>query len=413
VAAGVLRVAILSTGEELLRGAIADTNAQFLARTLRRAGGVAIEIRQVGDGREEIARAAGELARRCDLLVVTGGLGPTADDRTREALADAAGVGLKEDAAAAAGVAAFFRRLGREPSPSNRQQAFVPEGARVVPNPIGSAPGFELAIGPARAVALPGVPAEMKAMVNATLLPGLSAEPGALAQEERLLQVAGLAESVVGERIDAWLRRTEPPLVSVTVSAGHLTVAVTDRGDAEGRSRLAAAASELRRLLGAHVFAEGETTLAQHVVTRLRARGETVALAESCTGGLVGAALTDVPGSSQVFLEGCVTYSEAAKIRALNVPAALLAAHGAVSEEVARGMADGVRRRAGATWGVAVTGVAGPDGGSAAAPVGCVHLARAGANGVEHVRKQFPGDRGLVRAFAVTAALDLLRRGLD
>ena len=241
VAEPIRKVAILSTGEELVRGAIADTNAPYMARELRRLGANVVEVRQVGDGREAIARAAAELAPRCDLLLVSGGIGPTADDRTREALADAAGVALREDAAALAQVEAYFQRIGRTPSASNRQQALLPAGATVVPNPVGSAPGFMFTMGTIGAtvvVVLPGVPSEMRAMVAASVVPLVRARNGELAGESRLLQVVGLAESVVGERIDAWMRRSEPPLVSVTVAAGCVTICASDSADAAGRARL-------------------------------------------------------------------------------------------------------------------------------------------------------------------------------
>ena len=185
--APIRRVALLSTGEELVRGAIADTNAPWIARTLKRLGALVVEARQVGDGRATIAAAALELSRRCDLLVVTGGIGPTADDRTREALADAAGVAVREDAAALAQVEAYFARFRRTASASNRRQALLPEGARVVVNPIGSAPGFALQIGGALAVVLPGVPTEMQRMVEEWLVPRVRARNGAVAFEERLL----------------------------------------------------------------------------------------------------------------------------------------------------------------------------------------------------------------------------------
>jgi nicotinamide-nucleotide amidase len=369
-------------------------------------------MRQVGDGREAIARAAVELARRCNLLIVTGGLGPTPDDRTREALADAASVPLEENGVALAQVEAYFRRIGRSASTSNRRQALLPAGATVLENPTGSAPGFTLALGGAHIVALPGVPGEMEAMVARSLVPWVRARNGALGFDERLLQVVGLAESVVGERIDPWMRRAAPPVVSVTVAAGCVTICASDAADAAGRTRLDECVASMRSALGDHVFAEGDVSLAEHVVARLRERGQTVALAESCTGGLVAAALTDVPGSSAVFVESSVTYANSAKTRRLDVPAALLQEEGAVSEAVARAMAEGARRHAGTTFGVAVTGIAGPDGGTPDCPVGRVHLAVAAEGHVDHVRKQFPGDRAMVRAFAVTVALDLLRHRL-
>jgi nicotinamide-nucleotide amidase len=411
VAGPIRKVAILSTGEELVRGAIADTNAPYVAGALRPFGAQVVEVRQVGDGLEAIGAAARELSSRCDLLVVSGGIGPTADDRTREAIASAAGVALREEPAALAEVEAYFQRMGRTPSASNRQQALLPAGATVVRNPVGSAPGFALTIGAALVVVLPGVPGEMRAMVAAAVVPLVRARNGGLGGESRLLQVVGLPESVVGERIDAWMRRREP-LVSVTVAAGCVTICASDTSDAAGRSRLDECMAAMRSALGDHLFAEGDVTLAAHVVERLRESRRTVALAESCTGGLVAAAITDVPGSSEVFLESSVVYANDAKSRSVAVPDALLREHGAVSEAVARAMAEGVRGASGATFGVATTGIAGPGGGTPEKPVGLVHFAVAGPDGTRHLGKRFPGDRAMVRSFAVTTALDLLRRAL-
>ena len=284
-AAPLRRVALLSTGEELISGAIADTNAPWIARTLKRLGALVVEARQVGDGRAAIAAAARERAARCDLLVVTGGLGPTAADRTREALADAAGVALREDAAARAQVEAYFARLGRTASASNRQQALLPAGARVVANPVGSAPGFTLEIGGALALALPGVPHEMKSMVEGSLVPLLRARNGALSAGA---PPAGRRPRRVGrQRAHRFMvRRAGPPLVSVTVTAARVTICASDASDAAGRARLDECVAAMRAALGDHVFAEGDATLAETVVARLR-ETETVALAESCTGGLI------------------------------------------------------------------------------------------------------------------------------
>jgi nicotinamide-nucleotide amidase len=401
--------ALLATGEELVRGAVVDTNSAWLARKLRPLGVEVVEVRVVGDGLAPIRDAAVELAARVGLVVVGGGIGPTEDDRTREALANAAGVELVVDAEAQRQVAAFFARLGRTPSPSNARQASLPRGATVVENPVGSAPGFSVAIGRATVVALPGVPSEFRAMVESALLPWVAArrsEP----VETRFLQVVGLPESVVGERIGRWMTAPPPPLVSMTVEFGVVHVCASDRGDAAGRARLDRCAAELRTALGDHLFSDRDETLAQLLVRELARRGQTVAVAESCTGGLVSAAFTDVPGSSDVLLEGCVVYTEAAKRRTLGVTEESLARHGAVSEVVARELAENVRRRTGATFGLSTTGVAGPSGGTAATPVGTVHLAVASERATVHVARRLPGDRDSVRRFAVVALLDLLRR---
>ncbi len=411
VGAPIRTAALLATGEELIRGVVADGNSAWLAQRLRPLGIELVEIRVVGDGLVAIRTAIEELTRRADLVVIGGGLGPTADDRTRDALAAAAQVELVVHPEAARLVAGYFARLGRSPSASNDRQALLPVGAAVVPNPTGSAPGIDLRIGTARVVALPGVPGELRAMFE-PLLPELRATAAALPFAERLLQVVGLPESVVGERVARWMGASEAPLVSDIVRHGVVTITACDRDDAAGRARLDAAIADMRSALGTHLFAEGEVTLAAHLVARLRERGERLAVAESCTGGLLAAAVTDVPGSSDIFVEGVVSYANEAKRRALGVTADALRDHGAVSEVVARAMAEGVRARVGATWGVATTGVAGPSGGTPETPVGLVHLAVAGARSTVHLRRQFPGDRDSVRRFAVVAALDLLRRQL-
>jgi nicotinamide-nucleotide amidase len=405
-AAPLRRVALLSTGEELIRGAIADTNAPWIARTLKRLGALVVEARQVGDGRAAIAAAARELAARCDLLVVTGGLGPTADDRTREALADAAGVALREDAAARAQVEAYFARLGRTASASNRQQALLPAGARVVANPVGSARAYAESEGARARTARRAARDEVDGGDRSCRCCGRGT-----ARSRTRAPPAGrrLAESVVGS---ASVMDAAPTTARLgDGDGGRVTICASDASDAAG-GRASTRRAAMRAALGDHVFAEGDATLAETVVARLRETRRTVALAESCTGGLIAAALTDVPGSSEALLEGSVPYSEPAKIRSAGVTEAQLREHGAVSEEVARAMAEGTRARAGATFGVATTGIAGPGGGTAERPVGLVHFAVAGPDGVVHFKKVFPGDRAMVRSFAVTTALEMLRRAL-
>jgi len=404
--------AVLATGEELVRGAVIDTNSAWLARRLRGCGVTVAEIRVVSDSQEAVRAAILDLSARVDLLVVTGGLGPTPDDRTRDALASAAGVPLERDAGCAERMAARLGALGRKPSPSNERQALLPRGGAPIENPIGSAAGIEIAIGGARVVALPGVPAELRAMVDGSLLPRVRAAAAGPPIAERLLQVAGLPESVAGERIAAWMAAPGPPLVSDTVRDGVITICASDRDDAAGRARLESCVAEMRAALGDHVFSGRDETLAEFVVAELRRQSATVAIAESCTGGMVAAALTDVAGCSDVLPEACVTYVDAAKRRSLRIAAGLLERCGAVSEEVARAMAAGVRERAGTTFGLSVTGIAGPGGGAPGKPVGLVHVAVRGPRGELHARRIHPGDRGSIRRSAVTGALDLLRRAL-
>lgn len=406
------RAALVATGEELVRGAIADGNSAWLARRLRTLGYTVASIRVVGDAQEAIAHAVGAAIAEAALVVVGGGLGPTEDDRTRHALAAVAGVALVEDPEAARQVAGWFAARSRPPSASNRRQALLPVGAEPLRNPRGSAPGIALSVGATRVFALPGVPSELKAMFDAEVAPRLLTLGTAVPWHDRLLQVVGLPESVVGERVASWMAHPGPPQVSDTVRFGVVTLCVSDRDDAEGRERAALCVAAMRVALGDHCFAEGEESLAAHVIGRLRAASATVAVAESCTGGLVAAALTDVAGASEVVVEAAVTYCDAAKSRALGVAPALLAAEGAVSPAVARAMAEGVRRVSGARYGLATTGIAGPGGGTTALPVGTVHLAVAGPDGTQHVARRYPGDREMVRQFALNGALDLLRRAL-
>ena len=412
--AAIRTAAVVATGEELVGGTTVDTNSSWIARKLRPLGVPLVEIRVVSDGLETIRDAVAEVARKVDLLLVTGGLGPTPDDRTRDALAAAAGVPLEEDPQAAALLAAWFARLGRTPSASNARQALLPRGAKALRNERGSAPGIEMSIGRARVIAMPGVPGELRAMVEDAVLPLVKRAATGPAILERVLQVVGLPESVAGERIARWMEREEPPLVSDTVKHGVIRVCAADRDDEAGRARLAECVGDMKAALGDHVFAEGDVSLEEVVVARLRERKESVAIAESCTGGLIAAAITDVPGSSEVFVEAHVVYANEAKVRVLAVPTELIERHGAVSEEVARAMAEGVRARAGTKWGLATTGIAGPAGGSPEKPVGLVHLAVAGpeGEGTRHSRRQLPGDRESVRRFAVIGTLDLLRRAL-
>lgn len=404
--------AILATGEELVRGAVVDRNGAFLARRLRALGLRVGEARVVGDEVASIAAAVRELCARADVVLVSGGLGPTPDDRTREAIAAAAGVALVDDAEARAQIEAWFAGMGRPMAASNARQALLPAGARAVRNPLGSAPGVAFELGRALLFALPGVPRELHAMFEREVEPRLRALAAEAPLREVLLQVAGLPESVVGERIAAAMAAEGPPWVSDTVDHGLVTICVADRDDAAGRARQEACAASIEQALGDHVYARGPARLPEWLVATLGARGATLATAESCTGGELAAAVTAVPGSSAVFVEGAVSYAAPAKVRLLGVPAELIEREGVVSEAVARAMAEGVRARSGADYGVATTGIAGPGGGSAARPVGWVHVAVAGPGGTVHRGRRFPGERADVQRFAVIAALDLLRRSL-
>ena len=402
---------IVAVGDELTSGATVDTNSAYLARRLAELGIETLRHETVGDDTAAIAEAITRAAAEAELVIVTGGLGPTPDDLSRRALASAMGVELVEDPRQAERIAAFFARRGREMKPSNRAQALVPRGAEAIDNDRGTAPGLAANVGKSRVFILPGPPHEMREMFTARVLPELSADA---AIATRLIHTFGAGESDVAGAIADLMDRRANPRVGTTAQAGVVTVRITARGrDAEAAEELAEKVAELvKARLGELVFGTGEETLSGVVGSLLRSAGQSLAVAESCTGGLLGALLTDVPGASEYFLGGVVAYANEAKAGLLDVPWELLRTHGAVSEPVAGAMAAGARGRFGADWGIGITGIAGPAGGSAKKPVGLVYIALAGP-GIDQVHRQvFPGTREVIRRRAALAALDHLRRAL-
>jgi nicotinamide-nucleotide amidase len=414
-----MRAAILAVGTELLGTDRLDTNSLRLTEVLERHGVELVAKAVVGDAEEAIAEEVRRFTAQADLLLVSGGLGPTADDVTRPAVALALGRDLDHDPAVLAGIAARFRRYGLRMPEVNRRQAEVIAGATLLANPRGTAPGMRLDLPGGGAVFLfPGVPTELAAMVDADLEPWLATRSAGHGRERAVLKVASLAESTVEERILPAYAEFGREAISVLARPGEILLQFWASGPAEARRRrLAAIAARLRELVGPAVFTDRlDEDLAAVVGEALRRRGETLATAESCTGGWLGQRLTAVPGSSEVYLGGVVAYADRVKEDLLGVPVAVLAAHGAVSEPVARAMALGARRRFGADHALAVTGIAGPGGGSAGKPVGTVHLALAVPGGGEgevlHRRVRFPGDRERVRWMATQLALEMLRRHL-
>lgn len=405
-----LRAGIVTIGSELTSGTRFDTNSPWLAKRLAPLGIEAWVHRSVPDDLEAIARAFDETAAEAQVVISTGGLGPTSDDLTRDALARLLGVDLVFDAPSWEAIEARFAAFGRTPSESNRRQAGFPRGARVLATDVGTAAGFVVERRGVPIYAVPGVPREMRWMWERYLEPDLRALGGA-ARAVRAFRCVGIAESALGERLKE-VEATAGVEVRYAVeeAAGTIEVRLLTPPDVDAE----ALAARAHALVGAHhVCATGEDSLAEGVGRLLLGRGLTVATAESCTGGRIAAALTAIPGISAAFLEGLVTYSNEAKTRLLGVPAEVIADRGAVSAEVARAMAQGARERAGADWGVATTGVAGPGGGSAEKPVGLVHLAVAGRDGtLHHVERRYPGDRDQVQARASAGALDLLRRAV-
>lgn len=407
-----MKAVILSIGDEVLNGEVADTNAAWLAERLLELG---VEIAYhtcVGDVEEHIEQSLRYAAKRVNLIVATGGLGPTQDDLTRHAVAKVANAPLELHEESLARLEERFRRWGRPMPPQNRIQAMIPAGAEVLPNTEGTAAGFIARIGSAYAAFLPGVPREMKAMYEKSLQPFIMALP----IERRAVRVErfhtfGVPESLVNEKLGPMMQRGANPLVGLRVSGGVVSIKLLATGqDLSGAERvLAPAAEAVRQRLGEAIFGMGSDTLELAVARLLEARGATIAIAESCTGGLVGHLLTNVPGISRFLLEDLVTYSNAAKTELLGVPAATIQAVGAVSEEVARAMAEGVRRRAKADIGLSTTGIAGPDGGSPEKPVGLVYIGLASQAGTSVERLTLVGSREIIKDRAAKSALNTLR----
>lgn len=414
---------ILCIGTELLLGNITNGNARWLAEQLASLGIPHHRQTVVGDNRDRLMAAVREAASRCRVLITTGGLGPTPDDLTTETLAAAFETPLVEHPEIWSEIQARIRARGRVCSPSNRKQALLPQGARVLPNPTGTAPGMiwtpcaGAGIQPGFTVlTFPGVPSEMEAMWRATAEPWLRA--AGLAEgvfASRLLRFWGVAESTLADQVADLLEQDNPTLAPYA-GAGEVKLRLTARAasTADAEALLVPLEAEIRSRTGSACFGVDEDSLASVVLEQLRQRGETLAVAESCTGGGLGAALAAVPNASDVFLGGVIAYANAVKQALLGVPAALLESHGAVSDPVAMAMAQGARRATGATWALAVTGIAGPGGGSAEKPVGLVHLAIAGPDGCTSEGVHFGSSRGRswIQRLTTGEALHRLRKRL-
>ena len=414
-----MHVELLCTGDELVTGLTVDTNSSYLEARLFELGIKVTRVVLVGDVREDITRALREAASRADEVIVSGGLGPTADDFTAECAAAAAGVPLVEDTGTLRFLEERARKRGRELTPNVARMALVPEGAEVVLNPVGAAPLFILRLGGARLFFLPGVPREFRALVDTEVCPRVwqvqTRRPDRLHRAFRLLRTVGVPESVLDARV-APLARAHPQVVfgfRTHAPENQLKLMAEAPSDAEAGAALAAAEAACRQELGLAVYGADGDSYPGVMARLLTEAGATLALAESCTGGLITAQLTGIPGASAFLVGGVVTYAEKMKTAWVGVPEALLARHGAVSRPVAVAMAEGVRAACGATYGLSVTGVAGPTGGTPEEPVGSVYcaLAREGEP-TRCERFSIPGDRDMVRLFAVSHALELLRERL-
>lgn len=417
-----LDIEIVTIGNELLNGDLADTNTARLAALLR-ARGLAVRRGQtVPDVMDAIVDAFRRAAERADVVLVSGGLGPTEDDLTLAAAARFAGRPLVLHAETLARIEARFGARKIPFTPNNRQQAMVPDGAEVFDNPVGTAPHVQLEVtsstDAARATRFfffPGVPSELARLADDYLAPWLEAHAPVRRYQSRIFRTFGRTESQVATLL-APLPRDPRMHVAYRAHFPEILVSlhVEDDDAAAGAALLADRAEGVRRALGAIIYSEAADDSLPAVVARaLVARGETLATAESCTGGLVAKLCTDLAGSSEWFREGVVTYSNEAKVARLGVDPALVAEHGAVSEAVCRAMAEGVRATSGAAWGLAVTGIAGPGGATEAKPRGLTWLGVAGPGGTRVVDRRWPFDRDKNRVVSAHALLDLLRRALD
>ena len=411
-----MKAAILAVGSELLGTDRLDTNSLRLTAVLERHGVELCRKAVVGDSVDGIAAELRFLLSSVDLILVTGGLGPTADDVTREAAAVALGRGMHSDEAVLAGLERRFASFGRRMPAVNRKQADVIDGAELIENTRGTAPGMILEKDGVHLFLFPGVPPELDGMIASPLTPWLAARSGGVGRETAVLKIASLPESEVEERILPAYEDFGREHITILSSPGEIRLQATAAGpEPERKERLAVMVERLSGLVGDAVFAtREEDTLETVVGALLRAAGSTLTVAESCTGGLLASRITDVPGSSEYFLGGAVTYTNRLKTELVGVPEEMLAEHGAVSEPVARAMAEGVRRALRSDYGIGITGVAGPGGGSEAKPVGTVHIAVAGPgeNGIEHRKVRFPGNREQVRRHSAQLALEMLRRRL-
>ena len=407
---------IVTIGTEMLLGDLVDTNTAWISQRLAELGVAMYRHTTVGDNPERIVEALREASSRSTLVITTGGLGPTSDDLTNACLSTLTGREMVEYPEAREHVNEMFKRFGRRPTENNYKQALFPRGTKLIPNPVGTAMGALVEWEGTLFATLPGVPAEMKSMFGETLEPLIRARSdGSIVS--KTLHFAGIGESALAELVQDFLD-AEDPTVAPLAGQGRVRLRITTRADTEeeAQEKIRPVEREVIARLDDYFFGEDDETLEGAVARLLKVEDATLALAESCTGGLLAKRLTDMPGSSAYFTEGLVTYSNEAKERLLGVPHALLLEHGAVSEPVARAMAEGARRISGADYGLSVTGIAGPDGGTEEKPVGLVFVGISDAEGTFAERLDFTAwarSRDSIRERSTNRAFDLLRLRLE
>lgn len=412
------RAVILAVGSEMLTPLRVDTNSLTITGALNATGIDVLWKAVVGDDSDVLARLLVRALEDAELVVLSGGLGPTADDVTRDVVSAVLGLALREDAAIVDAIAARFAARGWPMPANNRRQAHVPDGGIVLPNSRGTAPGLWIEHGDRALLLLPGPPRELAPLLEDALHTHVRPRTGGRRMVRRVVKMTGRGESLIDELLQPcyreWAGREVPVRATILAAMGQLELhlSATHADAAVAASAVAVAADEVCARVGRDAFTDQDEGLEAVVGRLLVDRGWRAAVAESCTGGLVAGRLTAVPGASRYFDQGVVTYSNAAKVRWLGVPESLIAEHGAVSDPVARAMATGIRERTGADVGISVTGIAGPDGGSAGKPVGTVVIAVALGDSVTSRTLQLLGDRQQIRSQSAQAALDLVRRVL-
>lgn len=407
------RAAILSTGDELTTGKVIDTNSAFIADRLFSMGIKVAAVLKVGDDREALLWAMREAADLGEIIIGTGGLGPTEDDLTSEVVAEFLGCPLVQNEEIAAALRKRFEARRIPWTANNLKQALFPQGAEILPNPVGTAPGFRVSFGENKTLSwLSGVPQEMTAMFDQTVMPWIVAMRGGQDQIfSQAFKVYGLTESKLDDLVKPI--GLEPGIkLSFRAHYPDLTLRVTVAGASEEQRRFIETCKRIRLILGSHIYAEGDTTLEQRVGQLLSERHRTLALAESCTGGLISHRITGIAGSSAYYLGGVTSYANDVKVKLLGVTPATLEKYGAVSQETALEMSHGIRERIGADFGLSVTGIAGPSGGTPEKPVGTVWISIAQAKNHEARLFQFHGDRERIILGTSQAALNWLRLAL-
>lgn len=409
------KASIVSIGNELLNGQTVDTNTTYLSSELLSIGIPVVSSYTIGDDVDAIVRAFNLAVADADIVLVTGGLGPTDDDLTRQAFAGYLGTKLQLQADLLDRLENFFKKRNLQMSEKNKIQAYIPTGAKPIENSLGTAPGIMAEVKGKLIFAFPGVPSEMKRMFTKSVFPELQRFSGEQAVVVRKLRCFGAGESAIAELLGDACLRGRNPLVNCTVEYGIITLhVIATSGDKDTARQMAEKEEKtIRNTLGELVYGAAEQSLAEVVGEKLARQGKTIAVAESCTGGTVARLLTDIPGASKYFTHGWITYSNAAKTSELGIAAELIEKYGAVSEQVAQAMAFNARKKARTDFAIGITGIAGPDGGTEQKPVGLVYISVDSDNGCDTKRCFFSHGRRSIRLRAAQTALNMLRLRLN